>query len=399
MLTRNPNNTPDTLKAQREGTSRRGAMLVLIAVLMTVFIITLVFTIDVAYMQLVRTQLRVAADASAKAGMETLARTNNPALARAAARDILGKNVVAGRSLQLADSDIAFGRANPRDDGSWAFQPAPVPYRAVRVNVSLVEGSINGTVPLLFGRILGQQNFTPTHASVAANLTHEVVLALDRSHSMCFDLTGNDWSYPPGIPAFPTAYITPPSRNGSRWRELEMAIDEFVYEIGKLSIQPNIGVVTWGSDLTLGAAWKPHNGRSFPAVEVDLPLGQNLPGIQQAISARYDDIMMGATNMSAGIDGAVQLLITGNTNPLAQKTIILMSDGQWNQGRHPSLAADDAAAHNIVIHAISFMESNGSAIAEVAERTGGRFYYAPDGLTLRRAFAELARALPVVLIE
>lgn len=383
----------------RQDAARRGAMLVLIAALMSVFLIALVFTIDVAYMQLIRTQLRVAADASAKAGMEALTRTESVVVARQVIRDVLASNQVAGRALTVQDQDIQFGRTGANPDGSWQFLPNQQPYQAIRVSLGMMEGSGNDSVPLIFGRILGQGSFTPTHQAVAANLIHEIVLCLDRSHSMCFDLSGEDWVYPPEIPAYPEGYITPPSPTGSRWRELEIAVNHFVQIIGERQIKPDIGMVTWASDIRLASNWRPHNGRSFPAVNVDVPLGQNLAQITPAIQARYGDIMMGGTNMSAGIDRAVELLKADGTHSLAHKTIILMSDGQWNAGRNPISAASDAAARNVTIHVISFLEGLDLTMQQVAEVTGGKFYYAPDGNALQDAFEELAKQLPVVLID
>ncbi|MCA8982602.1 MAG: VWA domain-containing protein [Planctomycetaceae bacterium] len=379
--------------------ARRGAMLVLIAALMSVFLIALVFTIDVAYMQLVRTQLRVAADASAKAGMEALTRTESVVVARQVMRDVLASNQVAGRALTVQDQDIQFGRTGANPDGSWQFLPNQQPYQAIRVSLGMTEGSGNESIPLIFGRILGQGSFTPTHQAVAANLIHEIVLCLDRSHSMCFDLSGEDWVYPPEIPVYPKGYITPPSPTGSRWRELDVAVEHFVRIIGERQIKPDIGMVTWGSDIRLGGNWRPHNGRSFPAVIVDVPLGQNLAQITPAIQTRYEDIMMGGTNMSAGIDRAVEILKADGTHSLAQKTIILMSDGQWNAGRDPISAASDAAARNVTIHVISFLAGQDLTMQRVAEITGGKFYNAPDGNALQEVFEELAKQLPVVLID
>ncbi|MEZ5949418.1 MAG: hypothetical protein R3C12_09425 [Planctomycetaceae bacterium] len=83
-------------------------------------------------------------------------------------------------------------------------------------------------------------------------MIHEIVLCLDRSHSMCFDLSGEDWVYPPEIPVYPKGYITPPSPTGSRWRELDVAVEHFVRIIGERQIKPDIGMVTWGSDIRLG---------------------------------------------------------------------------------------------------------------------------------------------------
>src|SRR5687767_13495180 len=64
---------------------RQGAMLVLIAITLIIFVIALVFSIDVAYMQLVRSQLRAAADAAARAGAQTLstAQDENAAVKKA----------------------------------------------------------------------------------------------------------------------------------------------------------------------------------------------------------------------------------------------------------------------------------------------------------------------------
>ena len=80
-------------------------MLVLIAALLSVMLILVVFTTDVAYMQLVRTQLHVSTDAAAKAGMEALARTESRGQARVVAKDIFSKNLIGA---VFAASLIAF---------------------------------------------------------------------------------------------------------------------------------------------------------------------------------------------------------------------------------------------------------------------------------------------------
>ena len=52
-------------------------MLVLIALLLVVFLGMVAFAVDVAYMQLVRTELRVATDAAARASGEALSRSQS----------------------------------------------------------------------------------------------------------------------------------------------------------------------------------------------------------------------------------------------------------------------------------------------------------------------------------
>ena len=60
-------------RAKRKRLARRGAVIPLVAVFLVVFIAMAAFSIDVAYMQLVRTQLQAASDSAAKAGTSALA--------------------------------------------------------------------------------------------------------------------------------------------------------------------------------------------------------------------------------------------------------------------------------------------------------------------------------------
>ena len=109
--------------------------------------------------------------------------------------------------------------------------------------------------------------------------------------------------------------------------------------------------------------------------------------------------MIGATNLAAGLDEARQHI----TNPRASsssanKTIILMTDGQWNTGRHPYAAARDCLAAGVTVHTVTFLPgSDQRTMQEIARITGGRFFHATNEAQLRETFRELARSLPVVL--
>src|SRR5688572_29202700 len=65
--------------SRRKATRRSGAMMVLIAICLPLFVIAAAFAVDVAYMQLTRTELRTATDSAARAGAKTLSLTQNPA--------------------------------------------------------------------------------------------------------------------------------------------------------------------------------------------------------------------------------------------------------------------------------------------------------------------------------
>lgn len=387
-------------RSDQKASPRRGAMIVFLAVMMSLFMIAVIFTVDVAYMQMVKTDVRIAADVSAKGGVEALLRTENSTKAETAARRFLELNTVANQTMKFNDGDIELGKVVQNGNSNkWKFKTNQTPYNAMRVTVRL-DDNANASVPLFFARFFDDQNYKPQHTSIAANLVHEIVLCIDRSGSMCFDLTGVDYSYPSGIPNYPTGYITPPHSTGSRWAKLDVAIQAFVSKIKLRTIEPDIALVTWGSDTRLGYYWWPYNGRKFKAVEVDLTLGQNIDKVNAAIADRYNDIMVGSTNMAAGIDEAIDILTAPSANSLAQKTIILMSDGVWNTGKNPVSSAQTAAAKNITIHTVSFLSvSNQSVMSTIASTTGGKNYSALNVQDLQTAFEELAEDLPIVLID
>ncbi|WP_339743471.1 VWA domain-containing protein [uncultured Rubinisphaera sp.] len=399
---KNPfNSNCRTTPSAQKTHSRRGAMIVFLAAMMSLFMIAVIFTVDVAYMQMVKTDVRIAADVSAKAGVEALLRTESTATAEASAKRFLELNTVANQTMKFNDGDIEMGKVFHSGNGNnkWHFNKGLTPYNAMRVTVRL-DDNANASVPLFFARFFDNQNYKPQHTSIAANLVHEIVLCIDRSHSMCFDLTGADWSYPSGTPNYPQGYISNPNPSGSRWAKLDGAIQVFVSKIQQRSIKPDIALVTWGSDITLGWSWFPHQYRSFDAVEVDLKLGQNIDQVNAAIATRYNDIMMGGTNMAAGINKAINILKHPSTNSLAQKTIILMSDGMWNTGSNPVTAAQTAAANNITIHTVSFLSINNQSVMQtIATTTGGKSYSALNATQLNAAFEELAEELPIVLID
>ena len=113
---------------------RRGAVMILVAVLMPVFCLMAAFAIDVAWMQLARTELRTATDAAARAGAKTLSLEQDIAAARAAARDAALRNQVAGAGLATQDRDIQFGLSEENGAGRYVFSQGGSPINAVHVN-------------------------------------------------------------------------------------------------------------------------------------------------------------------------------------------------------------------------------------------------------------------------
>ena len=123
-----------TMKASRLRSKRVGAIVVLFAILLPVLVLILGFTVDFAYMQRSRNEIRVVSDLAVKAAADTLARTGGDEdAASAAARFVAANNAVAGENITLEDDDIIFGRSYRQADGSYSYVVGDTPANSVRV--------------------------------------------------------------------------------------------------------------------------------------------------------------------------------------------------------------------------------------------------------------------------
>ncbi len=191
--------------------SRRAAMLVLIAICLPLCIIMAAFAIDVAWMQLVRTELRTSTDAAARAGAKELSLSQSVNTARDRAKDTAKRNLVAGDPLLLSDSDIVFGTGTQANDASrFKFTAGGNAPNAVQINGKRTKGSLTGPVDLLFAGALGVKQFQPVETATSTQLDRDICLVVDRSGSMMWTLTGS--SLPKGAPD-----CGPPDPTRSRW--------------------------------------------------------------------------------------------------------------------------------------------------------------------------------------
>jgi len=140
---------------------RRGAMLLLMSAMMFVFIAMSAFTVDVAWMQLIRTEMRASTDAAAKAAVEALARQQSPRAAKNATRRFARFNKVAGKPLILTNRDIVLGRTISRRDGSHQFVPNRTPFTSAQVSVQFGRRARNKPVNLFFSHMLGIRRLLP----------------------------------------------------------------------------------------------------------------------------------------------------------------------------------------------------------------------------------------------
>ena len=338
---------------------RDGAMLVLVAFMLVILLVMTAFAVDVAYMQLVRTELRTSTDAAAKAASEALARTQDVNQARAAARQFAALNRVAGDPLQLADSDIIFGEAEQSGVGFFQFNPGSSELNSVRVLGRRTNTSPSGSVALFLGGILGRSTFEPEMASTSTGLVRDIALVLDRSGSMATTDAGG------GL---------------SRNQALINAVNDFITEVESSSPNSAISLVTYST-----------------AASTDLNLTTNLNTVRNRVNSLGAN---GFTNLRAGLQLGSNSLEGPNARPFAKRTIVVMTDGNFNVGGTPVPSANVAAGRGHTIHTVTFSSNADQDIMrQVANIGDGLHFHADDADDLSEAFREIARTLAVVLID
>jgi Flp pilus assembly protein TadG len=363
---------------------RTGGMLVLIAICLPIFIIAAAFAVDVAYMQLTRTELRTATDAAARAGAKTLSLQQDANAAKAAAVFAASQNKVANVGLKVANSQVEVGfGTQPSDTSRFTFTPGGNQLNAVRVTGLRTQSSTAGPVGLLLGRVMGVKQFQPVEVATSTQLDRDICLVVDRSGSMMWDINGN---------VIPAPSCTPPQPT-SRWAGLNTAVAGFLSELDQTPQQEQCALVSYS---TAGSGC----GLKFTTSDINAQLAFDYTGIRDEMARMSSHPVQGSTSISAGIDNGVKELTSKRARRYAVKTMVVMTDGLHNSGREPILSANDAAKAKITINTITFgNNADQKRMTDVAEATGGKHYHAPDSAALEQIFREIASTLPVMLTQ
>ena len=333
---------------------RRGAIAVLACVLLVVLLMGAAVSIDLAYMQFTRSQLRAATDAAARAGGEALSRTDDITLARTAAKNAALQNVVAGQALTLADNQIVFGNAVVNQHGRYSFAAGVEPFNGVQVVGDRSQNSAAGEVELFFGKLLGTTSFAPSLASTVVKgdfVERDFAVVVDRSGSM----------------------RSPAGNRQSKWQALRSALNGFFRALDETRDDEMVGLASYAT-----------NSRLDQWLQLDYAETQS---ILANIRVR------GWTNIYAGInDGRRILNDTTRQRPDAKKILAIMTDGKHNRGSEPILAANLAAQENIEIYTITFGNSADiPRMRAIANATGGKHYHAPSAAALEQVFLQVVQ--------
>ena len=189
--------------------NRRGAVIPLFAILLPVLLIFCGFAINLAYMQVVSTEMKIATDCAAHAGGRAMSVSQEDGTGKTLqerrdlaieagigkAEELAGINRILGRQLSVggqgsgSDIEIGFGRSIRGNNGFGMYEYTQLPDSEVASGASRPSSlhvSANLDVQLPF-RVLntgGTTSFSPSRRSVATQVDRDVALVLDRSGSM-----------------------------------------------------------------------------------------------------------------------------------------------------------------------------------------------------------------------
>jgi Ca-activated chloride channel family protein len=379
---------------------RRGAIAVLTAFLTVALMAIAGFLLSLSYIELADAELQAATDAAARSAVVQLVATQSQTTGRAAAQDIATRYKVGGQPFQIASGDVTFGNSQIQADGSYKFQAGQSPMNAALVSGKKTTGSAAGPLKLVLGSFVGHSTFDTQRSATAMQLDYDIILVLDRSGSMGWDLSKNLFSYSGSKASRPLVenYFSPPDPTLSRWGVLASCVNEFLDVLSNRNVSARVGLVTFASDYQFGSY-------TSQRVTTDADLSSVYTTIRNATNSIGQKPCIGGTDIAAGLQQAQVVLSTSpNARPkTAQPTIVLFSDGIFNQGSDPvQLAKIQHNTYGIVIHSVTFgADASGRATMDSVALNAGRglSLHADTAAALLDSFRQIANSIPVIMTK
>ncbi len=361
---------------------RRGAVLMLMAVLLPVIIMVAGFAINLSYMESVRTDIQIASDAASRAACREYSRTENVDLAKQKAIDIVAANSIAGKAITLRKNDIVFGASvRPDETSTYVFTADKSPFNAVRVNL---DSAASGGLVVPFKMSGNSLSFKPAQTATATRAELDISLVVDRSGSMAYASDEVTSSVTNPINAPPGWNFGDPVPDPSRWLEAVDAVKVFLKELTDSSANEQVALTTY-------------NESAFD----DLQVTTDYALVMNALDTYTQSFQVGGTNIGDGIGfGVNNLMSSPNRRDWAVRVLIVLTDGIHNWGPDPVGMTNYAVDNEVVVYTVTFAaEADQAKMQDVANVGGGKHYHATDSKSLKAVFTEIARNLPVLLTD
>lgn len=358
-------------------------MITVLALLPVLFILAAV-TINLAYIQYIQTRVQITTDAATRAAGRAYVETGSETDALAAARQLAALNPVQSSIVPIEPTDLEYGVSQrTAKNKAYTFTAEPNG-NAVRLSTSAFASGTGAALEPFFPGLVTNVEIRPLCTATNSQTTLDVVLVADRSGSMAYAAnepsgSGNDPAAAPSGWSFGDP--VPPQ---SRWLDLSAAVNGFCNVLSGTGVTEKVALVTYATDVT-----------------TDEELTDDYSKVEDEIDDISDDFDGGKTSVGDGIYAAIDAATDpSKSRPWATRTIVLMSDGNHNNGTDPIEAATEAAAQQIPIYTVSFSdEADQTLMMDIANITGGTHYHAINAAELNAAFENIARRLPSMLTQ
>ncbi len=358
---------------------RRGAMMVLIVVLLPILFLLSALAINISYIQLIRTEAQIATDVSARAAGRVFARTGDADQAFGIAQQLAQRNTVGGEAFPLNFGDLEFGVAHRESLFSRYNFSSGGNANSVRITSN---GFASQGVQRLFGSIGPTLTIAPIRSAISTQVELDIALIIDRSGSMAY-AANEVAAYPPVPAAAPAGWdFGDPVPPQARWLDTIAAVQVFLNEMQATPHSERVSLVTYHHD-----------------PNVDLLATTDYASIANSLNNYSYAFHAGGTNIGDGIYTALWTLgHAETTRPWANKVAIVMTDGIHNTGSDPRWAAKHAAKQGVMVFSVTFSnEADHTLMLDVANKGGGSHYHASTAAQLSAAFEDIARQLPTLL--
>ena len=380
---------------------RSGAVLPLVAVFITAFMLVAALTINSNWFMFNHTNAQNTADISARASLQRIVVDSQADGRIDRARDLgvrLYNLNITRNGPGFSPERIRFG--NTQGDGtgngfSEVFSDSDV------VSAVFVDSPVQleqQNVEVFFAGLLG----SGPHVKIVADATVstrpiDIILCLDASRSMTRLSGGTQNELPPG-----GMTIHEPPLPGSRWHSLTDTVVLFLDALRDTNPNARVGLVTFGGGATPNANQQPPSPLDDDLSRFEVPLtvvvDNDVANINAVMDSYVDHPALGlGTSLYDGIETSIGAFQT-DTNSV--RHIVMLSDGSQAAVTRPDpiVAASAASQANIVIHTISF-DGDLETMQDIADETGGATFAAASDDELREAFAQLLGRFRVQLVD
>lgn len=363
---------------------RAGAITVLFAVTLPVLLLLVAFAINLAWMELSRTQAFIVADAATRAAGRTYSLTGDLKQAKLMANEAAARNLIAGSKVSIADSEFTLGTSTRSSSSArYTFTPGGSTPNALKVTISKLSSGKNGAVPFIMPGFLGKSSYEVTRSAVSTRVEVDIAFVVDRSGSMAY-AADEKAIYPPLPKAAPKNwFFGQPAPTPSRWRDLASAANTFIDEMDKSVLSEYVSLVTYGD-----------------SASTEKSMTSSYSDIRNGLAKYTNAFPSGNTNIGDGLSKGINSLTSSSSRPYASKVVILMTDGIRNTGPDPVPIAQSAASDGVIIFTITFaQEADQTAMQKVAAAGNGQHFHASSAAALGSVLQTIIRILPTVLTE